>query len=462
MVGSRATRTAVRAVLCVGIVIAAVAGSTTAGAAPVDLTDDGTGTRWRQLTDTVGVSPEQVAQVCPRDGESRCAGAVGGKDLTGWVWATADQVVALMGLYEPAILTAAPPDVAGDAYFWSAFEFLTDMRPTFEVTGYNFHTESTAGWTSSIDEAGRPIGGGAGFGWYPIGGGFTVSGEPNATNFYRGVWLWRPSSDDITAPVITSTVSGTLGTNGWYVSDVAVTWDTSDPESAVTPTGCDPATVAADTTGTTLTCGATSSGGTSSNSVTVKRDTTPPTVTCPAPPPVFEIYQLGVWVRATLTDGTSGPASPFAQGSTMANTNAAGTFTQTVSGADRAGHRTSTPCPYQVVVPPCNGLTPTIVGTAQNNVLNGTTGADVIVGLGGADTINGLGGSDVICGGDGPDVVYGGDGNDWINGGASSDDLNGGNGDDFLDGGLHNDSLRGDGGRDTCVSGETRTSSCEL
>jgi Ca2+-binding RTX toxin-like protein len=59
-------------------------------------------------------------------------------------------------------------------------------------------------------------------------------------------------------------------------------------------------------------------------------------------------------------------------------------------------------------------------------------------------------------------AVRGGDGNDWIDGGASSDDLNGGNGDDYLDGGLHNDSLRGDAGRDTCTSGEVRTSSCEL
>jgi hypothetical protein len=30
-------------------------------------------------------------------------GSLGTKDLTGWVWATADQVVALMGNYAPAI-----------------------------------------------------------------------------------------------------------------------------------------------------------------------------------------------------------------------------------------------------------------------------------------------------------------------------------------------------------------------
>ena len=58
----------------------------------------------------------------------------------------------------------------------------------------------------------------------------------------------------------------------------------------------------------------------------------------------------------------------------MANTNTAGTFSQIVTGSDRAGNRTSRSCAYQVVIPTCNGLTPTIVGTAQNNVINGTGG----------------------------------------------------------------------------------------
>jgi hypothetical protein len=40
--------------------------------------------------------------------------------LTGWVWATAAQVVALMGEYEPAVLTANPPSVSGPQYFLSA------------------------------------------------------------------------------------------------------------------------------------------------------------------------------------------------------------------------------------------------------------------------------------------------------------------------------------------------------
>jgi RTX calcium-binding nonapeptide repeat (4 copies) len=416
--------------------------------------------RWRQLTQTTGLTPDQIAQVCPRDGETRCSGTVGNRDLSGWVWATGAQVHALMGLYEPAILTADPPAVSGPEYLGSAMEFLEDMAPTHSATGYNFHHSFTGGWTSSTEEDGRPTFASAGFGWYPISGSFGVGPviNPDPVGFY-GIWMWRPASDDITPPTITPTVSGTLGKFGWYVSDVTVAWDVRDAESAVSTAGCETTTVSSDSAGTTFTCEATSAGGTATRSVVVKRDTTAPVVTCMTPPQVFELYQLGAWVRATVTDATSGPGTPLLQGATSTAT--PGTFTSMVTGFDQAGNRTTRTCAYQVVIPPCNGLAPTIVANALNNVINGTAGRDVIQALGGADTVNGLGGDDVICGHDGPDTIYGGDGNDWIDGGASTDDLNGGNGDDFLDGGLHNDSLRGDDGKDTCRSGEVRMSSCE-
>jgi Ca2+-binding RTX toxin-like protein len=436
-------------------VLVSIAAATPASAAPpADLNDDGNGKRWRQLTETVGMTVDQVASMCPRDGQTRCSGA-----LSGWVWATADQVKAVMGLYAPEILTAESSSVGGPEYFLLASEFIADMRSTFSVSGYGFHTTSTSGFTASVDDAGQPMRGHVGYGWYPIGGSFAV-GPVASMNV--GVWLWRPVTDDLTAPVITPSVTGTAGSNGWHISDVAVSWTVTDPESEVTSqSGCDAVSVTSDTAGTTFTCTATSGGGTASRSVVVKRDTVRPTVTCASPPQTFELYQLGAWVRASVTDETSGPANPVASGPAMANTNTAGTFTQIVTGSDRAGLRTSRSCAYVVAVPTCFGETPTIVGTSLNNVINGTAGRDVIVGLGGADTINGLGGDDLICGGDGPDIVNGGDGADRIDGGAGNDDLNGGRGDDFLDGGLQNDSLRGDDGRDTCVSGETRRSSCE-
>jgi hypothetical protein len=84
---------------------------------------------------------------------------------------------------------------------------------------------------------------------------------------------------DSTPPEITPVVTGALGNNGWYVSDVTVNWDVQDPESAITSTsGCEMTEVLADTLGTTFTCTATSAGGTASESVTIMRDARRPTI----------------------------------------------------------------------------------------------------------------------------------------------------------------------------------------
>lgn len=85
---------------------------------------------------------------------------------------------------------------------------------------------------------------------------------------------------DTTPPVITPTITGTLGTNGWYRSAVTVTWSVTDAESPISSSsGCAASTVSSDTAGTTFTCTATSAGGTASQSVSVKRDATAPSVT---------------------------------------------------------------------------------------------------------------------------------------------------------------------------------------
>jgi hypothetical protein len=119
---------------------------------------------------------------------------------------------------------------------------------------------------------------------------------------------------DTTPPVITPSVSGTLGDNGWYVSDVTVSWAVTDPESAISSTsGCDTTMITIDTTETTLTCTATSAGGTSSRSVTIKRDATPPTISASVSP---DRPSTGWWnlasgaprVTYTCSDATSGIA----------------------------------------------------------------------------------------------------------------------------------------------------------
>ncbi|HEY9375851.1 MAG TPA: hypothetical protein VIQ02_01985, partial [Jiangellaceae bacterium] len=53
---------------------------------------------------------------------------------------------------------------------------------------------------------------------------------------------------DPTPPVVTPLLTGTLGNNGWYVSNVTLNWRVEDPESIILETqGCDARTLVNDT-----------------------------------------------------------------------------------------------------------------------------------------------------------------------------------------------------------------------
>jgi Ca2+-binding RTX toxin-like protein len=62
-----------------------------------------------------------------------------------------------------------------------------------------------------------------------------------------------------------------------------------------------------------------------------------------------------------------------------------------------------------------------VIGTNDNDSLNGTPGDDLIGGLAGNDALSGDAGNDTLTGGAGADQLYGGDGNDVYNGGAGND-----------------------------------------
>jgi trimeric autotransporter adhesin len=79
-----------------------------------------------------------------------------------------------------------------------------------------------------------------------------------------------------TPPFITPRVTGGLGNNGWYTSNVSVSWSVTSQSAITSETGC-ATVVLADTTGQTITCSATNSAGTTSRSVTIKQDTMAPT-----------------------------------------------------------------------------------------------------------------------------------------------------------------------------------------
>lgn len=127
----------------------------------------------------------------------------------------------------------------------------------------------------------------------------------------NGYTYSTPTPGDTTPPVITPSVSGTLGGNGWYVSDVQVSWSVVDNESTVTgQTGCGTQIVSSDTGGITFTCMATSAGGTSSQSVTVKRDATPPTITFSSRTPAPNANgwnNTNVTAQWNCSDALSGP-----------------------------------------------------------------------------------------------------------------------------------------------------------
>jgi hypothetical protein len=119
---------------------------------------------------------------------------------------------------------------------------------------------------------------------------------------------------DNTAPVITPSISGAAGSNGWYTSNVTVSWTVTDGESGIkTSTGCTPSSLTSGTTGKTLTCSATNNVGLSSSvSVTIKIDKTNPMiafVNSTPSPNVNGWNNSDVTVNWSCTDGLSGPAS---------------------------------------------------------------------------------------------------------------------------------------------------------
>jgi hypothetical protein len=92
-------------------------------------------------------------------------------------------------------------------------------------------------------------------------------------------------ANDDTPPVVTYTVNGIIGTNGWYRGSssgnfITVNWSVSDPEGPIlSTTGCEPGDpIAGPNKGTTRTCSATSDGGTTTiTTKNLKVDADPPT-----------------------------------------------------------------------------------------------------------------------------------------------------------------------------------------
>src|SRR6185295_7198886 len=119
-----------------------------------------------------------------------------------------------------------------------------------------------------------------------------------------------PFKIDASPPTITPYTYGTTGMNGWYRTDARVTFTVNEADSQMlSRDGCDDTVVSTDTTGTTFTCTATSTGGTTMKSVTIKRDATPPVLTWGAASPAPNAVgwnTTDVTFPFTTNDATSG------------------------------------------------------------------------------------------------------------------------------------------------------------
>jgi uncharacterized protein YegL len=151
---------------------------------------------------------------------------------------------------------------------------------------------------------------------------------------------------DPTAPVITHNVTGTTGSNGWYTSDVGVSFTTEDPETGVaSSTGCAAASITADTAGQPVACSATNgAGATSTDTVTIKRDATAPTLTVAGPITAEATSGAGALVTYAApgaADATSGLAGSASCAPASGSLFAIGTTTVVCGAVDNAGNAAS-------------------------------------------------------------------------------------------------------------------------
>lgn len=201
-------------------------------------------------------------------------------------------------------------------------------------------------------------------------GGKLAAGSPGTYS----VTVTVPS--DTTPPVVSYTLNPASpnGNNGWYTSDVTVSWSVSDPDSTISSTtGCETVTIDADQEATSYTCEATSAGGTTSvTTEPVKRDATKPGVDWAGGPADGASYYWGSVPAAgacVATDSLSGP-----DGCSIASySTAIGTHTLTATAQDKAGNTATATRSYEVLAWDIKGFYQPVDMNAVNTVKSGST-----------------------------------------------------------------------------------------
>jgi len=151
-----------------------------------------------------------------------------------------------------------------------------------------------------------------------------------------------PINIDFSPPAVQPMVTGTLGNNGWYTSDVQVSWAINEaPQNILSSNGCGNSAVTSDTAGVTFTCSVVSGGGSVTNSVTIKRDATPPVLTFGTPTPAPNTSgwnKTNVSIPFTRSDALSGLASTSIASPLVLGTEGANVTGQVVV-TDNAGNQ---------------------------------------------------------------------------------------------------------------------------
>jgi hypothetical protein len=106
---------------------------------------------------------------------------------------------------------------------------------------------------------------------------------------------------------------------------------------------------------------------------TVRFDDIGPVVTCPSPTPIFIVNQPGGELTATVSDATSGVATPTI--TVPVATTSAGSFTVQIAATDVAGNSTTTLCPVDVTYVAAGFTSP--VDTGEGVVNTAKAGSNV-------------------------------------------------------------------------------------
>jgi len=141
-------------------------------------------------------------------------------------------------------------------------------------------------------------------------------------------------------------------------------------------------------------------------------------------------------------------------------------FDDLIVGAYQANNtESSAGAVYVIFGGPFLGVSPSTLGTAGDDRLDGTADADAIDALAGRDFLRGRQGADTLAGGDGNDRLHGNGDGDLLAGGESNDRLIGGHGADTLAGGQGDDVFRyrnADQGGDLVLDFATGTDAFEF